>query len=719
MARALFSLALFLSAALLFILELMVAKMLLPLLGGVAAVWTTCLVFFQLTLLAGYLYADVSTRSLSPRTQVAIHAALLGGAAIALPIAVRSLGGSPVVSNPILWIIGTLALSVGLPFLALSSTTPLVQCWFARATRHTVDPYVLYSASNLGSFVGLLSYPIVAERAFDLQAQSRIWSTGYGAVALLILACGAFVWRAPPVRPAATGAAPTAHERLRWVALAFVPASLTLSVTTYISIDIAAVPLVWILPLSLYLLSLVVAFARPEAGRFMRFAVPIAVLPPIVAFITNSTRPAWLQVPVHLITFFIVSLACHQALARSRPEPARLSEFYLWLALGGAAGGVCTAIVAPFVFPTAAEYPIGLVLACLASPRRDGASRHLTWLDPIAPVLTGAMVVGLITFANSRNWVESPLGTRSLILAPPLLVAALFWARPLRYALALGGILAATFVAERGGTTLRVERTFFGIHRVLIGEWGDYVVLMNGGTAHGIQSLRPARHRDCLAYYSRVGPAGQLFESRHGAQTPRQVAVLGLGAGTLACYAVAGQQWTFFEIDPVVATIATTPGYFTYMADAPGRVGIVIGDARLSLAHMAPQSYDVVVLDVFSSDAVPVHLLTREALQVYLRHLAPGGVLLFHISNKYFDLRPIVAALARDAGLAVRAQRHAAGEAALAEGIYPSEWVVMSRDAGDLGALVDDARWEPAQPGSAAPWTDQYSNLISAVKWSR
>ncbi len=726
MARALFSIALFLSAALLFILELMVAKMLLPSLGGVAAVWNTCLVFFQMTLLAGYWYAHVTSRSLPARAQVALHVGLLVAAAVALPIGIRGAGELPVVSNPIPWLIGTLGLSVGLPFFALSSTTPLVQSWFVRATHSAVDPYILYSASNLGSFVGLLSYPIVAERALDLHAQSRVWSGGYAVVALVIVACGAFVWRASAAQAIAAaepldeaGAPPARSDRLLWVALAFVPASLTLSVTTYISIDIAAVPLVWILPLSLYLLSLVVAFARPEAGRLMRFALPIAVVPPILAFITNTTRPAWLQVPVHLVTFFIVSLACHQALARSRPGRGRLSEFYLWLALGGAAGGVFTAIVAPLVFPTAAEYPIGLLLACLAGSRHDGASRTLTWLDPVAPVLTGAILVALITLANSRNWAASPLPMLSMILGPPLIVAALFWARPLRYALALGGILAASFVAERGGTTLRIDRTFFGVHRVLIGEFGDYVVLMNGGTVHGLQALRPVRRRECLAYYSRIGPAGQVFESLGGTRTPRDVAVLGLGAGTLACYAAAGQRWTFFEIDPAVASIARTPGYFTYLADAPAQVGIVIGDARLSLTHLSTQSYDVIVLDVFSSDAVPVHLLTREALQVYLGHLAPGGLLLFHISNKYFDLRPIVAALAGDARLVALAERHTTDEATIGQGIYPSEWVVMGRDAHDLGALVHDARWELTRPGDASPWTDQYSNLVSAVRWHR
>jgi SAM-dependent methyltransferase len=380
---------------------------------------------------------------------------------------------------------------------------------------------------------------------------------------------------------------------------------------------------------------------------------------------------------------------------------------------------VFTAIVAPVLFPTAAEYPIGLLLGCLAGTRRNGTPRPLTWIDPAAPVLTGALLVALVTFANSRNWVESPLATRGLILGLPLLVAALFWARPLRYALALAGILAASFVAERGGTTLRIDRTFFGVHRVLIGEWGDYVVLMNGGTVHGLQALRPARRRECLAYYSRVGPAGQVFESLRGRRTPREVAVLGLGAGTLACYATAGQHWTFFEIDPAVANIANTPGYFTYLADAPGQVGIVIGDARLSLTHMPTQSFDVLVLDVFSSDAVPVHFLTREALQIYLRHLATGGLILFHISNKYFDLRPIVNALAHDARLVALAERHTIDDAAISAGLYPSEWVVMARDALDLGELAEDARWETMPPGESKPWTDQYSNLVAAVRWRR
>lgn len=714
--RALFPVTLFFSAALLFLVEPMIARMLLPSLGGTPAVWNTCLVFFQATLLGGYLYARLITRALAPRAQVALHASILAAAAIVLPVGIRTSGKLPS-SSPVFWLLSTLALSVGLPFLALAATNPLVQSWFARASARTSDPYRLYSASNLGSFAGLLSYPVLIERTFALDAQSRLWTLGYAIVAVLVICCGGFAWRASRAEPPEGVGSVERLERLRWVALAFIPASLTLSVTAYISADIAAIPLVWILPLSLYLISLVIAFARPGVGRATRLFLPVAVLAPFICLLTESTRPGALQIPVHLVAFFLVSLACHQALASRRPDRRLLPEFYVWVAAGGAAAGLFNVLAAPILFRTPAEYPIGLLLGCYAGTRGDLA-RRVTWIDAAVPVVAGAMVPVCGVLAVYLGWAPSVLLTKGLTFGPPLLFAAFCWAWPLRFVAALGAILlAGDFATLAANQTLHVERSFFGVHRVMLDDTQSFHEMVDGNTIHGIQPVDRARRRDCLSYYSRSGPVGQTFAMLRGAREPRDIAVLGLGAGVLACYATARQRWTFFEIDPIVETIARTPEYFTYLADAPAAVRVVLGDARLSLDRETAESYNVIILDVFSSDAIPVHLLTREALDVYLRHLSAGGVILFHTSNVYLDLVPIVARVTREAGLVALVEHHAPGDAAMQLGIFPSEWVVVSRHLDDLGSLPEDGRWEPAFGSGASLWTDRFSNVLEALRW--
>jgi hypothetical protein len=723
--RGAFSLTLLLSATLLFAVQPMIARMLLPLVGGAAAVWSTCLFFFQATLVGGYLYAHVSTRHLSIGAQVLVHGSLLACAALVLPIAAASLGAPPPTANPLPWLLRSLCLTVGLPFLGLAATTPLVQTWFARAVP-TANAYSLYAAANFGSFLGLLAYPLVVEPALDVDEQSRVWAAGFAVTAALIFGCGVAAWRKggalPAPRPALAGPAPFG-ARVRWVVLASLPAALTISVTTYISTDIAGIPLVWVFPLSLYLLTFVIAFARSSTGRLLRVVVPIAILPPIAGMLADSTRPAWLHVPSHLIAFFAVSLACHQALARSRPVHARLSEFYLWLALGGATGGIFAAILAPVIFRAPIEYPIGLLLAAYAGIRREAPARGFARVDLLAPALSAALVVAMATLARNLDWPPSALTTHALTFAPGLLVATLFWAKPRAFVLALavmftvGGV--ATGVARQ---IVVVVRSFYGVHRIQLDDSRRFHVLLNGSTIHGLQPIDPARRRECLGYYSGFGPAGQVFESMarraEWAEGP-QIAVLGLGAGTLACYARPGQRWTFYEIDPAVAKLASGPDYFTYLADAPAPVDIVLGDARLSLARSAPQPYNLIVVDVFSSDAIPVHLLTREALRVYLDHLAPGGLILVHVSNLYLDLRPVVGAIAGDAGLTAYANSHDVGSTAAAEGVLPSEWVVLARDLSDLGNLATDPQWSAVPAGGSRVWTDQHASLVSVLKFRR
>ncbi len=722
--RAAFAAALFLNAALLFLVEPMTAKILLPAVGGAAAVWTTSLVFFQAALLTGYVYAAWVSRRLSPGWQWRLHGTLLVGAMAVLPFGAGALGPPPVSSNPTLWVFASLALLISPAFVMLAATTPLIQAWFARAAGARSDAYALYAASNAGSLAGLLAYPLAIERLLALDGQRQLWMACYAVNAVAILACGLLALRLTPRAMAADAgtaraARGTRSDRWRWAALAFWPAGLTISVTTFISTDVAAIPLLWAAPLSLYLVTFVIAFSRPFGDRWLRVASTVAVLPPLVGFVANLGRPIWLQMPIHLVAFFLVALVAHQALARARPPHERLTDYYIWLAAGGAAGGLFAAILAPLLFPTTLEYPIGLI-AALWIGTSSGRSPRLSRSDLAVPALAAGVVIATAFLTARAGWGAGALGTLAVVFGPGFVVAALVWPRPRRFALTLAAVVAAgAGLDQLGAQTLRTSRSFFGIHRVIADDTRRFHVIMDGSTIHGVQRFEPAADRECLAYYSRTGPAGQAFARLASGRRPQRVGILGLGAGTLACYAEPGQAWTFFEIDPAVVSLATTRTLFTYLPDAPAAVRLVLGDARRSLSQMPPQQYDVLVLDTFSSDAIPVHLLTREALRLYVRHLAAGGLLLVHVSNLYFDLRPVVGLLARDAGLAALAERDEGSEAAVARGVFPSDWVAIARVSADLAELSADPRWTSIASSSARVWTDAFSNPVAAIRWRK
>ncbi|MDP9070227.1 MAG: fused MFS/spermidine synthase [Actinomycetota bacterium] len=729
MGLALFTATLFVSSALLFLIQPMFAKMVLPLLGGSPATWVTCLLFFQAALLAGYAYAHWSTRWLGVRRQATVHAVLLAGAGLALPIAVPSSWSPPPTANPVPWLLGLLVVSVGLPFFLVSSTAPLLQRWFA-GTRHAADhdPYHLYRASNLGSLIALLGYPALVEPRLRLSEQRALWAGGYLCLVALATACAMALWRSPLAsatepsggleQPPPT-VRPGVLQRARWVALAFVPSTLMLGITTHITSDIAAVPLLWVVPLALYLLSFVVVFSpRPSLVLgLMGQLQPFLVLELVLLVVIGATQPVLLVVAVNLVVLLVSAVVCHGRLAEERPPSARLTEFYLWIALGGVLGGVFNAVVAPVVFDSVVEYPLAVVLACLLRPPEAtaGDPARARRLDLLLPL--GVAALALVSTLLARWAGLAPLATRVVAAAVGVAACAGLTRRPVRFGLAVGAVfLAGAVPLGDAGDTLYANRTFFGVLRVE--RDGERHVLVHGNTTHGAQSTAARRRLEPLTYYFPSGPIGQVFQTLPAATSTPEVAVVGLGTGTLACWGGAGQRWTFFEIDPAVERLARDPRLFTYLRDCPPSSHVVLGDARLSLAQAPDRRFGTIVVDAFNSDAIPVHLLTREALALYLDKLADGGIVAVHVTNRYLDLRSAVGGLAREAGLtALVRDDMRLGRAERAAGKSGSVWMVLARQPADLSSLAGDPRWvpPPAAAGSEV-WTDDFSNILAAFK---
>lgn len=738
----------FVSATLLFLVQPMFARMVLPSLGGSPAVWNTALVFFQAALLAGYAYAHAATKWMGVRRQAALHAGLLLLPLLALPIALPASWKPPTQSNPVPSLLLLLLSAVGLPFFVVSASSPLLQRWFAgTGHRAAKDPYFLYAASNCGSMAALLAYPLFIEPNLRLGEQSRWWTVGYIVLIVLTLACAALLWRAtdgaaPPATVAPQKVAPqnganagiagadekgaadiSLMRRVRWVMLAFVPSSLMMSVTAYLSTDIAAIPLLWVIPLSIYLLTFILVFAaRPPIPHALAArAMPLLLLPLVIAVATRAAQPISLLIPLHLLAFFCVALMCHGELARGRPPAQRLTEFYLWMSLGGVLGGAFNALLAPLVFNTIVEYPLVLALSCLFLPFDQkekevwSRARVLDFALPLAlALLTIGLVVGL-----QQQLEPGPLST-ALLFGLPAIICFSFSRRPLRFALGVAAILwAGTYYLSGEGRVLHTARSFFGVHRVALSRDEKFDLIVHGGIVHGMQSRDPKMRREPMAYYFRSGPIGQLFASFSGAFQKRNIGVVGLGAGGLAAYAKAGQSWTFYEIDPVVERLARDPKYFTYLRDCPAQLDVVLGDGRLSLQAARDGAYDLLILDAFSGDALPVHLITREALRLYTSKLAPRGLLVFNVSNLHLNLEPVMGNLARDASLACLFQGDTkVSEAELGRGKTASRWIVMARDKAHLGALASDRRWRAARVRpDMKVWTDDYSSLLSVFVW--
>jgi hypothetical protein len=906
----LFSLTLFVSATLLFFVQPMIGKMLLPRLGGTPAVWNTCMVFFQAMLLVGYAYTHTLSTWQSRRRQLLVQSALL-----LLPLAVLPfmLGDRtpPTEANPVFWLLWVLLGMVGLPFFVVATSAPLLQKWFA-TTGHSAakDPYFLYGASNLGSMLGLLLYPLLIERIWDLPEQAMIWTAGYGLLIGLVLACAVAVWRSP--EPAAALAAvpadavlpeplpelappetavtvsrrrgarlptslPTAAppagvdiprdpdaitpwRRIRWVLLAAVPTSLMLGVTNFLTTDIAAVPFFWVLPLALYLLTFILVFARwpvvwtETPHTVVLYLQPCFLLFLVLRMVAHLPVPMWGEFTLHLSAFFLTALLCHGELAKDRPTARHLTEFYLWMSVGGVLGGMFNALFAPVFFRYGViEYPLAMVVACLlrpymtqdvseasefAAPRSladflkvpvdlflfalgmttytpapKGPGDRRSWLSSTAaeicldlavPVLFGGFAL-LMVWAGDYEKVR--LGTfvmpRRYLMVLPVVLALAMALRPVRFGLSIAALFLVVMVWDRYWENRVFEdRGFFGIVRVRENvekyrdENGDTQkkvrrTLIHGGINHGQQIVEPAAlRREPITYFHPSNGVGELYhkltwgnppdpqaspaeydqwmqkyrEAKYqfypadarlpaalaglgatgspwpllvGMHSQPPYAVLGLGTGTLACHGQPFQHVDFYEIDPIIRRLSVPPSgdaddlVFYYVDDAVKRganLSIIMGDGRLKIKDAPEKYYHAISLDAFSSDAIPVHLLTKEAVEEYLKHLADGGVLIFNSTNRYVRINPVLARIAEDLGLECLSCPDWTDERYPEK--YGADWLVMRRKDKNLPGetylnggpsllkrLDLDGRWEKVEPLDDRAWTDSYSNLLKVMKW--
>jgi len=731
---AAFAVAVFTSASLVFVVQPMTTKLVLPLLGGSPSVWNTAMVFFQAALLAGYLYAHLLQRIPSIRLQATIHLSLLAAAALFLPLSITQALGDPDPSAPIGWLLGALALSVGAPFAVLSATAPLLQAWYARVRAGRPDganPYVLYAASNLGSFLALLAYPALIEPLASLSGQRWGWTVGYGVFAAILVGLLTLMPRTGGVvqaRPTKERSPPIPWRRKAvLVLLAAAPSSLMLGVTTHLSTDVASAPFLWVAPLALYLLTFVIAFqAKPW------IPLPITLLAQatftvMIAALVGMTTGQWLTLlGLHLLGFFFTALMCHQQMAARRPAPDRLTEFYLLLSLGGVLGGAFTALIAPVVFETVLEYPLVMVLVCLARPwLGDRPTKRTVWL-----MTAGLMLAAFVPLLFEMLRYDPPLRaafsdfglttTAQIILGVAALCAFLIRDRALMFTAVVAAMTLSAHYIGRGYDWSLTERSFFGVMRVAATAdpkmGGDIHVLMHGTTLHGAQARNPDFACAPTMYYAQTTPLGQAAELIQARGPGAVIGIVGQGSGAMAAYKRASDQMSFFEIDPMVDRLSRDPKWFTFISDcADGPIRTVLGDARLTLNREAPGSYDLLVIDAFSSDAVPTHLLTREAIEGYLKLLKPTGVVVLHLSNRNLDITLPAVAAARELGAAELHQVYIEHPEAALMAEASTEALVISPTAEGLADFRADGRWRKLAPTEVRPWTDDYVNLFGAV----
>jgi hypothetical protein len=724
LAPTLFASTLFASALLLFGVQPMFTKMVLPMLGGAPAVWSVAMVFFQAALLAGYAYAHLLGRTLTVAQAALVHLGVLAAAALTLPIGIAHGFDVPPSTGIGLWLVGLFAVSIGLPFMALSASAPLLQSWFA-ASGHAQarNPYVLYAASNLGSFVALLAYPLALESLLTLHMQAWVWSVGFAGLSLLIAAAAIVAARGNSiVLRAAAVQRPSWRDRAAWATLAAIPAGLVIAVTAYISTDIAAAPLLWVLPLALYLLTFVAVFREtPWFSHDLVVRLAPFLVAPLAITLLSSDRLYWgVTIALHLMALFVLALVCHGEVYRRRPAPARLTEFYLWTSFGGVLGGIFAGLAAPHLFNQTYEYPILVIAAVFALPGAlGGTPRQFAWRVWPALAAAGLALVHIHVVSLPVTG-ETALAVKVALV---VLVGVMLLQRrdPARLAALAIAALIVTSVWQPGLNVLETARSFFGVHRVVEVATGTHRLLYHGTTIHGAMQVRDADGQpmsgrpEPLTYYYFGGPISEAIAAARTAQGGlRSVAAVGLGAGSLSCHRKEGESWTFFEIDPEVVRLARDANRFRFLSSCAPSAAIVLGDARLTLTA-APQQFDLIVLDAFSSDAIPTHLLTREAVRGYLARLSPHGMIVMHISNRHLELPSVAAAVGAAEGLVTLVKADEKANQFTTDFRANALVAALAREEAHFGQLPATEGWRRMDGDAVMPWTDNYSDIVGAM----
>lgn len=781
MTRALFSLTIFTGSFLLFMIQPMVGKILLPALGGVPAVWTTCMLFFQAALLAGYIYAERGIRLLGCARQSMLHLMLMIGAWLLLPVNVDLSGAETAYATPIIWLVSRLSASIGILFFLLAANAPLVQRYYSQTAQPDADdPYFLYSASNTGSLLALLLFPLMLEPFLGAAQIRWLWSIGYLLLTILLSFCAFITWNPEPLtkRGSEQSGRKNAeaddckqitasskkgdnqatvvmtepgfknvnwHQAITWAFLGFMPCGAMLAVTTHITTDISSAPLLWIVPLAGYLVSFILVFARSPFWRqikWERFLFPSTLLGLLMYYYVLTER-AWLAIGMHFLFMMLACMFFHSRLAQARPAVEQLNSFYVWMSAGGVAAGIFTSVIAPLVFVTQAEYLLIMLITALAAAFCSGSTPRTSLVIRQETLISGIFSLAFcLLIYYSRKGAEELISLETARqLAFSLFLIFMFYRRPISTGLVLLLTFAALQIAGKPSDAriLHQERSFYGILKVsrlatdgqtrdpdlkIAGIADIFHRLHHGYTLHGVERRVKVRYQLPLSYYSREGPIGALFKAAIINRNCRNIGVVGLGCGTIAWYGRAWQNIDFFEIDPAVIRIARNPDYFTFLSNCRSSLRIIAGDARVQLRHVPDRHYDLLVLDAYSSGSVPTHLLTLEAFELYQRKLQQNGLIVFHISNRYLKLSPVIERICKKLGMNCLEAFYEPERDSIRYDWYDydqmasSHWVAASMRPEKLEMLKNTGIWTqvPAYDNYNL-WTDDYANLFQVYNW--
>ncbi|WP_174826754.1 transporter [Ruegeria arenilitoris] len=712
-----FCASIFVSASLLFFVQPLFAKLVLPKIGGTPAVWTTAMLFFQLMLILGYLYAHMLTRWFTLRWQLVTHLALWLLALGFLPLATQEGWRFDSSQSIALQTLLLFAAGVGVPFAVLSANAPLLQAWYSRSGGPSAnDPYFLYAASNVGSLLALLAFPLIADPFYGARDISLFWSIGFVVFGVLLATSGVIALRGAPDMTLAQeqrgkSTPLNAKTIATWVFIAFVPSSLMLATTTKLSIDLGSIPLIWVVPLATYILTFILAFAKRQPNTLESLKIPVLFAMAIgvaLLFRLGTAQLPLAAMLVYIPLLYLVAMFAHRLLYEMRPPAEHLTTFYLALSVGGACGGLFNSIIAPAVFDREIEFALTLLAAGGLFLIQSGTFNLRKALLGVAVAAPLAFLLSKLNEGNATDTNTLPTIVSTVLVAGVLLC---FRNTPTRMAAALLVLLVPTLIPT---TDVHFrDRSFFGTHAVY--DRDGFRVYKNGTTIHGGQRLTAPGIRPVgSSYYHPDGPMAEVLTSEYG-QTSDKIGIVGLGTGALACYRQPHQTWEFFEIDETVDRIARDPALFTYMSDCASGSTTHLGDARIVLAHQK-FAFDIMVLDAYSSDAIPLHLITLEAIQTYMSQLNRDGTLVFHISNKYYDLAPQLARAADTLGLHAAIKWGTVDEEAQRQGAANSLVAILSRDEYRIDAFVDTRGWHPLIADGQSAWTDDKANLLSALR---